>query len=85
MDNILVKLRQVLALLVMGAFVVSCTDTAFDGYVPEHGASDADVEYSDYIGAWQVSGNIYLDGKVINNITYEVSVEQKVKGLSYYV
>lgn len=85
MNNILVKLSRVIALIVIGAFIISCTDAAFDGYVPEQGASDADIKYADYIGAWQVSGDIYVDGKVVNNIAYEVSVEQKVKGLSYFV
>ncbi len=63
----------------------SCVDSAFNEEFPDHGAVDASVKYADYLGAWQVSGDIYVDGKVVNNITYQVSVEQKVKGLSYYV
>ena len=42
-------------------------------------------KYNDYIGAWQVTGDIYIDENTISTATYQVSVEQKVKGHSYYV
>ncbi len=85
MNNTLVKLSRVLAPLLIVVSLFSCTDAAFDEYIPEQSGSEGGIKYSDYIGAWEVTGDLYLDGGAIRSCTYSVSVEQKVKGHSYYL
>lgn len=63
----------------------SCVDDAFEEIPPEQDSGEAGLSYSDYIGAWEVTGDIYLESGLVRSCTYQISVEQKVKGLSYNV
>lgn len=82
--NYIAKGGFILLLLLFGVLVVACTDDMFEESAPTADAVNG-PKYEDYIGAWLVTGDVLLDDGFWTTITYQVSVEQKVKGHSYYV
>ena len=78
--NYIAKGGFILLLLLLGVFVIACTDYMFEESMPTNDTAEG-PKYEEYIGAWLVTGDVLLDDGFWSTITYQVSVEQKVKGL----